>query len=80
MTGKELGSLSFKELQHLEHQLHEGILAVKDRKVYKYFRRHYLIMVWRVSEFYIFSLSVSMFFQEQVLLEQIEKSKLQVKI
>ncbi|XP_027069012.1 MADS-box transcription factor 23-like isoform X1 [Coffea arabica] len=46
MTGKELGGLNFQELQHLEHQLHEGILAVKDRK-------------------------------EQVLLEQLEKSKLQ---
>ncbi|KAL3534369.1 hypothetical protein ACH5RR_002830 [Cinchona calisaya] len=46
MAGKELGGLNFQELQHIEHQLHEGILAVKDRK-------------------------------EQLLLEQLEKSKLQ---
>ncbi|KAK7278932.1 hypothetical protein RJT34_23971 [Clitoria ternatea] len=32
MTGKELDGLSFKELQHLENQLSEGILAVKDKK------------------------------------------------
>lgn len=33
MMGKELEGLSFKELQHLEHQLNEGILSVKDKKV-----------------------------------------------
>ncbi|XP_017255801.1 MADS-box transcription factor 23 isoform X2 [Daucus carota subsp. sativus] len=44
MMGKELEGLNYKELQHLEHQLNEGILSVKDRK-------------------------------EQVLLEQLEKSK-----
>ncbi|KAM7500154.1 hypothetical protein LguiA_024568 [Lonicera macranthoides] len=32
MMGKELEGLSFKELQHLEHQLNEGILSVKDKK------------------------------------------------
>ncbi|KAL8095373.1 MADS-box transcription factor 23 isoform X3 [Apium graveolens] len=46
MMGKELEGLNYKELQHLEHQLNEGILSVKDRK-------------------------------EQVLLEQLEKSKFQ---
>ncbi|CAK9155591.1 unnamed protein product [Ilex paraguariensis] len=46
MMGMELEGLSFEELQNLEHQLHEGILSVKDRK-------------------------------EQVLLEQLEKSRLQ---
>jgi hypothetical protein len=33
MLGKELDDLSFKELQHLEEQLSEGILSVKDKKV-----------------------------------------------
>lgn len=33
MIGKELDGLSLKELQHLENQLTEGILAVKDKKV-----------------------------------------------
>lgn len=33
MKGKELDGLSLKELQHLEKQLSEGILAVKDKKV-----------------------------------------------
>ncbi|KAF8403763.1 hypothetical protein HHK36_011868 [Tetracentron sinense] len=47
MTGKELKGLSLKDLQHLEHQLSEGILSVKDRK-------------------------------EQLLLEQLEQSRLQV--
>ncbi|XP_043723510.1 agamous-like MADS-box protein AGL15 [Telopea speciosissima] len=46
MMGKELKGLSLKDLQHLEHQLSEGVLAVKDRK-------------------------------EQLLLEQLEKSRLQ---
>ncbi|CBI29819.3 unnamed protein product, partial [Vitis vinifera] len=32
MMGKELDGLSFKELQHLEHLLSEGILSVKDKK------------------------------------------------
>ncbi|XP_062167923.1 agamous-like MADS-box protein AGL18 isoform X2 [Alnus glutinosa] len=32
MLGKELDDLSFKELQHLEEQLSEGILSVKDKK------------------------------------------------
>ncbi|TKY53372.1 Agamous MADS-box protein AGL18 [Spatholobus suberectus] len=32
MMGKELDGLSLKELQHLENQLSEGILAVKDKK------------------------------------------------
>ncbi|CAI9099885.1 OLC1v1036770C2 [Oldenlandia corymbosa var. corymbosa] len=32
MTGKELGGLDLQELQHLEHQLHDGIMAVKDKK------------------------------------------------
>jgi len=33
MMGKELDGLSLKELQHLENQLSEGILAVKEKKV-----------------------------------------------
>ncbi|PIA53683.1 hypothetical protein AQUCO_00900337v1 [Aquilegia coerulea] len=33
MMGKELTGLSFKELQHLENQLNEGILSVKGRKL-----------------------------------------------
>ncbi|XP_058728227.1 agamous-like MADS-box protein AGL18 [Vicia villosa] len=32
MSGKELDGLSFKELQHLENQLCEGVLAVKNKK------------------------------------------------
>ena len=36
MMGKELDGLSFKELQHLEHLLSEGILSVKDKKVSSY--------------------------------------------
>ncbi|XP_060185059.1 agamous-like MADS-box protein AGL15 [Lycium barbarum] len=32
LMGEELKGLNFKELQHLEHQLSEAILAVKDRK------------------------------------------------
>ncbi|XP_061341782.1 agamous-like MADS-box protein AGL18 [Gastrolobium bilobum] len=32
MLGKELDGLSLNELQHLENQLAEGILAVKDKK------------------------------------------------
>ncbi|KAM7479445.1 hypothetical protein LguiA_027658 [Lonicera macranthoides] len=35
MMGKEPKGLSFKELQHLEHQLNEGILSVKDKKEQK---------------------------------------------
>lgn len=35
MMGKELDGLKFKELQNLEHQLSEGILSVKDKKVHK---------------------------------------------
>ncbi|KAM7515161.1 hypothetical protein LguiA_004744 [Lonicera macranthoides] len=35
MMGKELEGLSFKELQHLEHQLNEGILSFKDKKEQK---------------------------------------------
>ncbi|XP_043690644.1 MADS-box transcription factor 23-like [Telopea speciosissima] len=45
MMGKELNGLSLKELQHLEHQLSEGVSSVKMRK-------------------------------EQLLLEQLEKSRL----
>lgn len=33
MNGKELEGLSFQELNQLEHQLSEGIFAVKDKKV-----------------------------------------------
>ncbi|KAI3750298.1 hypothetical protein L2E82_20932 [Cichorium intybus] len=32
MMGKELEGLSYKELDHLERQLHDGMLAVKNRK------------------------------------------------
>ncbi|XP_070057927.1 MADS-box transcription factor 23-like [Nicotiana tomentosiformis] len=32
LMGKELEGLNFKDLQQLEHQLSEGILAVKDKK------------------------------------------------
>ncbi|XP_058077423.1 agamous-like MADS-box protein AGL15 isoform X2 [Magnolia sinica] len=32
MMGKELTGLSLNELQHLEHQLSEGLLSVKERK------------------------------------------------
>ncbi|KAL7585545.1 hypothetical protein Lser_V15G42584 [Lactuca serriola] len=32
MMGKELEGLTYKELEHLEHQLHDGMLAVKNRK------------------------------------------------
>ncbi|XP_031504278.1 MADS-box transcription factor 23 isoform X2 [Nymphaea colorata] len=32
MMGKELTNLSFKELQSLEYQLHEGLLCVKGKK------------------------------------------------
>ncbi|KAL6530476.1 hypothetical protein OROMI_028365 [Orobanche minor] len=48
MVGKELEGLTYNELHHLEQQLTEGVLCVKDRK-------------------------------EKVLLEQLEKSKLQEK-
>ncbi|KAL6505958.1 hypothetical protein OROHE_022677 [Orobanche hederae] len=47
MVGKELEGLTYNELHHLEQQLTEGVLCVKDRK-------------------------------EKVLLEQLEKSKLQI--
>lgn len=33
LKGKELMGLNLKDLQCLEHQLHEGMLSVKDRKV-----------------------------------------------
>ena len=33
MMGGELDGSSLKELQHLENQLSEGILVVKDKKV-----------------------------------------------
>jgi hypothetical protein len=33
MSGKELDGLGLKELQYLEHQLREGISAVKNKKV-----------------------------------------------
>ena len=33
MQGKGLEGLNYKELQQLEHELHEGILSVRDRKV-----------------------------------------------
>ncbi|XP_068658234.1 agamous-like MADS-box protein AGL15 isoform X2 [Aristolochia californica] len=46
MMGKELTGLTLNELQHLEHQLNEGMLSVKQRK-------------------------------EQILLEQLEQSRLQ---
>ncbi|KAL3585303.1 hypothetical protein D5086_012170 [Populus alba] len=32
MMGQQLDGLSFKDLQHLEHQLSAGILSVKDKK------------------------------------------------
>ncbi|KAL4558047.1 hypothetical protein LXL04_036243 [Taraxacum kok-saghyz] len=32
MMGKELEGLSYKELEHLERQLHDGMLAVKNQK------------------------------------------------
>ncbi|GAB2289008.1 hypothetical protein Dimus_023310 [Dionaea muscipula] len=32
LSGKQLAGLSFKELQQLEEQLHDGLLSVKDRK------------------------------------------------
>lgn len=48
MMGKELEGLTYKELQHLEQQLTEGLLSVKDKK-------------------------------EQVLVEQLNRSKLQEK-
>ncbi|TYI89876.1 hypothetical protein E1A91_D03G084500v1 [Gossypium mustelinum] len=34
LNGKELEGLSFKEVQQLEHQLNEGILSVKEHKVF----------------------------------------------
>lgn len=34
MMGQQLDGLSLKDLQHLEHQLSEGMLSVKDKKVY----------------------------------------------
>lgn len=33
LLGKDLTGLSLKELQQLEHQLSEGLLSVKERKV-----------------------------------------------
>jgi hypothetical protein len=42
MLGKELDDLSFKELQHLEEQLSEGILSVKDKKVLSFI----LSLIW----------------------------------
>ena len=35
LNGKELDGLSFNELQQLENQLNEGIVAVKEQKVLK---------------------------------------------
>ncbi|TYI40059.1 hypothetical protein ES332_A02G137400v1 [Gossypium tomentosum] len=34
LNGKELEGLSFKEVQQLEHQLNEGILSIKEHKVF----------------------------------------------
>lgn len=33
LLGKDLTGLGFKELQHLEKQLNEGLSSVRDRKV-----------------------------------------------
>ena len=33
LLGKDLSGLGLKELQHLEQQLNEGLLSVKERKV-----------------------------------------------
>lgn len=43
MTGKELDGLDLKELQYLENQLCEGILAVKNKKVQNYKDLSYVI-------------------------------------
>jgi hypothetical protein len=42
--GLQLDGLSFKELQHLEHQLSAGILSVKDKKVNKFYNEQLLFV------------------------------------
>ena len=46
MMGQQLDGLSFKDLQHLEHQLSAGILSVKDKKVNKFYNEQLLFCIW----------------------------------
>ncbi|KAM7515061.1 hypothetical protein LguiA_004644 [Lonicera macranthoides] len=50
MMGKELEGLSFKELQHLEHQLNECILSFKDKKIEElnHAAQHYAISCFQL--------------------------------
>ncbi|KAF1860090.1 hypothetical protein Lal_00027943 [Lupinus albus] len=82
MIGKELDGLSLKELQHLENQLNEGILAVKDKKVgflahdnQKEAETVALIPFKVSSQNQLTIMGIAQ--QEQVLLEQLSKSRLQ---
>jgi hypothetical protein len=45
MLGKDLDELSFKDLQLLEDQMSEGILAVKEKKVSNRYL-HFFIHTW----------------------------------
>uniref|UniRef100_A0A7N2R778 Uncharacterized protein n=1 Tax=Quercus lobata TaxID=97700 RepID=A0A7N2R778_QUELO len=61
MLGKDLEDLSLKELQILEDQMSEGILAVKDKKT----KANAAVII------------KGFLFMEEVLLEQLKKSKIQ---
>lgn len=55
--GKELEGLNYKELQHLEHQLNEGILSVKDRKVHNFVQlNNILICTHTIDTFHMFKI------------------------
>lgn len=78
MMGKELDGLSFKELQHLEHLLSEGILSVKDKKVF-FFSPSFFLFYYFFPEPRALLYSSYSLFQEQVLLELLDKSRMHVR-
>lgn len=86
LLGKDLGGLSLKELQHLEQQVNEGLSSVNERKVCRCFCfllstkiYHYEYQIG-FNLFRQFKRPYQLFlpFQEQLLMEQLEQSRMQV--
>lgn len=77
--GKDLNSLSLKDLQLLEQELQEGLSFVKEKKVWKI--SAFICFFTRFSNYHCreaFTKSAS--FQEQQLMEQLEQSRAQVRL
>ena len=76
LKGKELEGMSFSDLISLENQLNDSLHSVKDQKVKRAYNNLYSKRNLSLNHLWLYKTSV--LFQTQILLNQVERSRLKV--